>query len=80
MPRRVYTYDSGLGWSTLNLIVSLFSVVFAVGTLLTLYNILWSLRHGEPASRQLALLSGRSYPRRRTHAQSDSPPRPPVRE
>src|SRR5467141_78995 len=29
MPRRVYTYDSGLGWSTLNLIVSLFSVVFA---------------------------------------------------
>jgi cytochrome c oxidase subunit I len=49
MPRRVYTYDSGLGWSTLNLIVSLFSVVFAVGTLLTLYNILWSLRHGEPA-------------------------------
>jgi len=49
MPRRVYTYDSGLGWSTLNLIISSFSVVFALGTLLTLYNIWWSSRHGEPA-------------------------------
>src|SRR5436190_1653269 len=49
MPRRVYTYESGLGWDGLNLIVSLFSVVFAVGTLLTLYNIGWSLRRGQPA-------------------------------
>jgi heme/copper-type cytochrome/quinol oxidase subunit 1 len=49
MPRRVYTYQSGLGWSTLNLIVSAFSVVFAAGTLLTLYNIWRSLRHGAPA-------------------------------
>jgi cytochrome c oxidase subunit I+III len=49
MPRRVYTYQSGLGWDTLNLIVSLASVVFAAGTLLTLYNVWWSRRHGEPA-------------------------------
>jgi cytochrome c oxidase subunit I+III len=49
MPRRVYTYDSGLGWGVLNMISSLFSVVFAAGTLLTLYNIWRSLKHGELA-------------------------------
>jgi heme/copper-type cytochrome/quinol oxidase subunit 1 len=38
MPRRIYTYDSGLGWDTLNLIISVASFVFAVGTLLTLFN------------------------------------------
>jgi cytochrome c oxidase subunit 1/cytochrome c oxidase subunit I+III len=38
MPRRVYTYDSGLGWSGLNLLISIASFVFALGTLLTLYN------------------------------------------
>jgi heme/copper-type cytochrome/quinol oxidase subunit 1 len=38
MPRRIYTYDSGLGWDTLNLIISIASFVFAVGTLLTLFN------------------------------------------
>ena len=36
MPRRIYTYDSGLGWDTLNLVISIGSFVFAVGTLLTL--------------------------------------------
>ncbi len=38
MPRRIYTYDSGLGWDTLNLLISVASFVFAVGTLLTLVN------------------------------------------
>jgi cytochrome c oxidase subunit 1/cytochrome c oxidase subunit I+III len=49
MPRRVYTYQSGLGWDSLNLIVSLASGVFALGTLLTLYNVWKSVRHGERA-------------------------------
>ncbi|MCU1426701.1 MAG: coxA1 [Actinomycetia bacterium] len=49
MPRRVYTYRSGLGWDTINLIVSLGSVVFALGTGITLVNIWWSRRHGEVA-------------------------------
>lgn len=49
MPRRVYTYDSGLGWDFLNLIISLGSVVFAMGTLITLYNVWRSARHGEKA-------------------------------
>ncbi len=49
MPRRVYTYDSGLGWDGLNLLISIASFVFAAGTLLTLYNFVRSHFRGEPA-------------------------------
>jgi cytochrome c oxidase subunit 1/cytochrome c oxidase subunit I+III len=49
MPRRIYTYPSGLGWDGLNMVVSLGSVVFAIGTGLTLWNLVWSRRRGEPA-------------------------------
>jgi cytochrome c oxidase subunit I+III len=49
MPRRVFTYDAGLGWGTLNLIVSIGSLVFAGGTGVMLGNALWSLWRGAPA-------------------------------
>jgi cytochrome c oxidase subunit 1/cytochrome c oxidase subunit I+III len=49
MPRRVYTYDSGLGWDTLNVIITLGSVVFAAGTLLTLFNFVKAHVNGPPA-------------------------------
>jgi cytochrome c oxidase subunit I+III len=49
MPRRVYTYDSGLGWDGLNLVISVASFFFALGTLLTLFNFVWSQRRGVPA-------------------------------
>ncbi len=49
MPRRVYTYDSGLGWDGLNLLISIASFVFAAGTLLTLYNFVHSQFRGAPA-------------------------------
>jgi cytochrome c oxidase subunit I+III len=49
MPRRVYTYESGLGWDGLNLLATIGGFVFAVGTLLTLYNFFRSRRHGDPA-------------------------------
>lgn len=49
MPRRIYTYPSGLGWDGLNMVVSLGSLVFALGTGLTLWNLVWSRRRGEPA-------------------------------
>ncbi|MCU1458485.1 MAG: coxA1 [Actinomycetia bacterium] len=49
MPRRIYTYPGGLGWDTLNLIVSIGSLVFALGTLLTLINFFWSRTRGEHA-------------------------------
>ncbi len=46
MPRRIYTYPSGLGWSTVNLISSIGAYVFAVGVLLFIINALWSIRRG----------------------------------
>jgi cytochrome c oxidase subunit 1/cytochrome c oxidase subunit I+III len=49
MPRRVYTYAPGLGWDHLNLIASIGGGMFAVGTLLTLANVVMSQRRGAPA-------------------------------
>jgi cytochrome c oxidase subunit 1/cytochrome c oxidase subunit I+III len=49
MPRRVYTYRDGLGWEGLNVMVSLGSLVFALGTGITLVNFLISRRRGRPA-------------------------------
>ena len=49
MPRRIYTYPTGMGWSALNLIVSLGSFLFAIGVLLLLINIAVSLRRGRRA-------------------------------
>jgi len=49
MPRRVYTYPSGLGWSTLNLLSTIGSYVLALGILIVVANVLWSLRWGTEA-------------------------------
>jgi cytochrome c oxidase subunit 1 len=49
MPRRIYTYDAGRGWDTLNLIATLGVAVQAVGLLFFLWNFVSSLRSGEPA-------------------------------
>ncbi|MEO7043090.1 MAG: cytochrome c oxidase subunit I [Gemmatimonadaceae bacterium] len=46
MPRRIYTYDAGLGWGTTNLIVTIGAYLFAVGVLLFIINVLVSLRRG----------------------------------
>jgi cytochrome c oxidase subunit 1 len=46
MPRRVYTYLPGTGWGSLNLLATLGAVTVALGMLLTLINILVSLRRG----------------------------------
>ncbi|MGQ0814865.1 MAG: cytochrome c oxidase subunit I [Gemmatimonadota bacterium] len=49
MPRRIYTYPSGLGWDTYNLISSIGALGFALGILLFIVNFFRSLRRGEPA-------------------------------
>jgi cytochrome c oxidase subunit I len=49
MPRRVYTYQGGLGWTALNLITSIGAFLFAVGVLALLVNIAVSLRRGRRA-------------------------------
>lgn len=49
MPRRVYTYGAEMGWTSLNLLTTVGSFLFAAGVLLFLINIVVSLRSGEPA-------------------------------
>jgi heme/copper-type cytochrome/quinol oxidase subunit 1 len=49
MPRRVSTYQAGLGWDLPNLLATIGGFVFGLGTAFTLFNYLWSRRHGEPA-------------------------------
>lgn len=49
MPRRMYTYPEGLGWDTLNVVVTVGSAMFGLGTLLTVVNFVRSRRRGAPA-------------------------------
>jgi heme/copper-type cytochrome/quinol oxidase subunit 1 len=49
MPRRVYTYQTGYGWDTLNLVTSVGSVVFAIGVLMLIVAVLRGRRSGAPA-------------------------------
>jgi heme/copper-type cytochrome/quinol oxidase subunit 1 len=49
MPRRVYTYPEGMGWDTLNLIITIGSYLFALGFLLLIINVVASLRRGRVA-------------------------------
>jgi cytochrome c oxidase subunit I+III len=48
MPRRIYTYDSGLGWDALNVVVSLGSVAFAAGVGLSFFNWVRAVKRREP--------------------------------
>jgi len=50
MPRRIYTYSTGMGWDTANLVTSIGAFVFAIGILLTVVNLLRSLAVGPRAS------------------------------
>jgi cytochrome c oxidase subunit I+III len=49
MPRRVYTYPSGVGWDALNKVSTVGGFVFAIGTGLTLWNFFVSRRKGRLA-------------------------------
>jgi cytochrome c oxidase subunit I len=49
MPRRIYTYEPGRGWETWNSIVTIGAFFQAAGILVFVFNLLWSLRKGEPA-------------------------------
>ncbi len=49
MPRRIYTYEPGRGWDTLNLIVTIGVFFQAAGILVFVVNLLWSYFHGETA-------------------------------
>ena len=49
MPRRVYTYEAGLGWDIYNVISTVGSFFVAFGVLLFIINFLYSLRNGKEA-------------------------------
>ncbi|WP_225032020.1 cytochrome c oxidase subunit I [Paraburkholderia sp. XV] len=49
MPRRIYTYAPDMGWSTVNLVTSAGSFVLALGILVFLSDLLYSLRRGKVA-------------------------------
>jgi cytochrome c oxidase subunit 1 len=49
MPRRIYTYPSGLGWDVYNLLETIGAFIIGLGVLVFLWNIIASLRSGAPA-------------------------------
>jgi cytochrome c oxidase subunit 1/cytochrome c oxidase subunit I+III len=49
MPRRIYTYPSGMGWDGTNLLITVGAAVLAVGVLVSLLNFVLSARSGAPA-------------------------------
>jgi cytochrome c oxidase subunit I len=49
MPRRIYTYQASTGWGTYNMISTIGSYIFALGILVTLANVVRSLRVGRLA-------------------------------
>jgi cytochrome c oxidase subunit I len=49
MPRRIYEYSSANDWGTLNLISTIGSFILALGVLVTVVNVLRSLKKGPPA-------------------------------
>jgi cytochrome c oxidase subunit I len=46
MPRRIYSFQPGLGWTAYNLISSIGSVILGVGILLTIINVARNYKHG----------------------------------
>jgi cytochrome c oxidase subunit I+III len=49
MPRRIYTYEPGLGWDALNLASTIGSYILSLGILVTMINFIWSRKHGKEA-------------------------------
>jgi cytochrome c oxidase subunit I len=49
MPRRVYTYPSGLGWDPLNLLATIGAFTIAAAILVFLWNFVTTMRSGQPA-------------------------------
>ncbi len=49
MPRRIYTYQPGLGWSAFNLISTIGSFILGIGILLTIINVALNYKRGKLA-------------------------------
>ena len=51
MPRRVFTYPAGIGWSGLNMTETVGTYILTVGIAISLWNFLYSIRRGPHAPR-----------------------------
>ncbi len=51
MPRRIYTYNPGLGWDSMNMLMTVGAFILGFGILLTFINIFWSFKHGRLAGK-----------------------------
>jgi len=69
MPRRIYTYEAGLGFASTNMVVTIGSFVFGLGVLISVVNFFVSLRTGEVAGRNPWNSDGLEW-------ETDSPPAP----
>jgi cytochrome c oxidase subunit 1 len=49
MPRRIYTYQTATGWTTYNLISTIGAYILALGILMTIVNVVMSLKRGRLA-------------------------------
>jgi cytochrome c oxidase subunit 1 len=49
MPRRIYTYEAGRGWDTLNLLIGIGGFIQAIAILIFVYNLIHSYYYGEEA-------------------------------
>jgi cytochrome c oxidase subunit 1 len=49
MPRRIYDYSGASGWSTYNLISTIGSFLLGIGVLITVVNVLLSVKRGKRA-------------------------------
>lgn len=69
MPRRIATYQQGLGFDGLNMVVTVGAFIFGVGILISIINLLHTLKHGALAGRNPWNSDGLEW-------ETDSPPRP----
>ncbi|HEX3940264.1 MAG TPA: cytochrome c oxidase subunit I [Acidobacteriaceae bacterium] len=69
MPRRIYTYQQGLGYDGLNLLVTIGAFILGIGILISILNLFLSLRNGVLAGPNPWNSDGLEW-------ESDSPPKP----
>jgi heme/copper-type cytochrome/quinol oxidase subunit 1 len=69
MPRRIYTYQEGLGFDSTNMIVTVGAFILGIGILISIINLLVSLSSGELAGKNPWNSDGLEW-------ETDSPPEP----
>ena len=72
MPRRIYTYQAGLGLQPINELMTVGAFVLGIGICLSIINLVVSLRHGEMAGKNPWNSDGLEW-------ETESPPRPSLR-